>query len=162
LYTPHIANLNLWKTSGHFDFYRNDMFKTMEVEGDEYQIKPMNCPFHCLLYKDSPKSYRDLPLRWAELGTVYRYERSGTLHGLFRVRGFTQDDAHLFCLPSQLEDEIVGYTITISLPPITSSISVHRAFLQRALASGAGAGALWLQEVRHHAQHPVAGKCGQR
>jgi threonyl-tRNA synthetase len=108
LYTPHIANLNLWKTSGHFDFYRNDMFKTMEVEGDEYQIKPMNCPFHCLLYKDSPKSYRDLPLRWAELGTVYRYERSGTLHGLFRVRGFTQDDAHLFCLPSQLEDEIVG------------------------------------------------------
>jgi len=108
LYTPHIANLDLWKTSGHFDFYRNDMFKTMEVEEQQYQLKPMNCPFHCLLFKDSPKSYRDLPLRWAELGTVYRYERSGTLHGLFRVRGFTQDDAHIFCLPSQLEDEIVG------------------------------------------------------
>ncbi len=108
LYTPHIANLDLWKTSGHFDFYRNDMFKTMEVEEDEYQIKPMNCPFHCLVYKNTPKSYRDLPVRWAELGTVYRYERSGTLHGLFRVRGFTQDDAHIFCLPTQLEDEIVG------------------------------------------------------
>lgn len=108
LYTPHIANLDLWKTSGHFDFYRNDMFKTMEVEEDEYQIKPMNCPFHCLVFKNTPKSYRDLPIRWAELGTVYRYERSGTLHGLFRVRGFTQDDAHIFCLPTQLEDEIVG------------------------------------------------------
>lgn len=108
LYTPHIANLNLWKTSGHFDFYRDDMFKPLEVEDEQYQLKPMNCPFHCLLYKDSPKSFRDLPLRWAELGTVYRYERSGTLHGLFRVRGFTQDDAHLFCLPEQLEDEIVG------------------------------------------------------
>eukprot|EP01041_Mallomonas_annulata_P008672 gene8672-17904_t len=108
LYTPHMANLNLWKTSGHVDFYKDDMFKTMTVDEEEYQIKPMNCPFHCLVYKDSMKSYRDLPLRWAELGTVYRYERSGTLHGLMRVRGFTQDDAHIFCLPSQLEDEIVG------------------------------------------------------
>jgi threonyl-tRNA synthetase len=107
LYTPHMANLDLWKTSGHFDFYKEDMFKTMEVENAEYQIKPMNCPFHCLVFKDGQKSYRDLPVRWAELGTVYRYERSGTLHGLFRVRGFTQDDAHIFCLPTQLEDEIV-------------------------------------------------------
>ncbi len=108
LYTPHMANLDLWKTSGHFDFYKEDMFKTMEVENAEYQIKPMNCPFHCLVYKDTQRSYRELPVRWAELGTVYRYERSGTLHGLFRVRGFTQDDAHIFCLPSQVEDEIVG------------------------------------------------------
>ena len=108
LYTPHMANLNLWKTSGHASFYKDGMFRSMEVEEEEYQIKPMNCPFHCLVYKDTPKSYRDLPLRWAELGTVYRYERSGTLHGLFRVRGFTQDDAHIFCLPSQLEDEIIG------------------------------------------------------
>jgi len=108
IYTPHIANLNLWKTSGHFDFYRSDMFDQMEVENEEYQIKPMNCPFHCLMYKDELRSYRDLPIRWGELGTVYRYERSGTLHGLFRVRGFTQDDAHIFCLPDQLEDEIVG------------------------------------------------------
>jgi threonyl-tRNA synthetase len=108
LYTPHMANIDLWKTSGHCDFYKDGMFKTMEVEDEEYQIKPMNCPFHCLVYKDTPRSYRDLPIRWAELGTVYRYERSGTLHGLFRVRGFTQDDAHIFCLPTQLEDEIVG------------------------------------------------------
>lgn len=108
LYTPHIANLDLWKTSGHFDFYKDDMFKTIEVDDDQFQLKPMNCPFHCLVYKDKPRSYRELPLRWAELGTVYRYERSGTLHGLFRVRGFTQDDGHVFCLPSQLETEIVN------------------------------------------------------
>jgi threonyl-tRNA synthetase len=84
------------------------MFQAIHVENEEYQIKPMNCPFHCLLYKEVPRSYRDLPIRWAELGTVYRYERSGTLHGLFRVRGFTQDDAHIFCLPEQLEDEILS------------------------------------------------------
>lgn len=108
VYTPHIANLNLWKTSGHFDFYRSDMFDQMDVENEQYQIKPMNCPFHCLMYKDELRSYRDLPIRWAELGTVYRYERSGTLHGLMRVRGFTQDDAHIYCLPEQLESEIVS------------------------------------------------------
>jgi len=108
VYSPHIANLNLWKTSGHNDFYRDGMFQQMDVENEEYQIRPMNCPFHCLMYKDELRSYRDLPIRWAELGTVYRYERSGTLHGLFRVRGFTQDDAHIFCLPDQLTDEIVG------------------------------------------------------
>lgn len=107
LYTPHVANLDLWKTSGHYDFYKEGMFDQMEVEGEEYQIKPMNCPFHCLVYKEGLRSYRDLPIRWAELGTVYRYERSGTLHGLMRVRGFTQDDAHIFCLPEQLTDEIV-------------------------------------------------------
>jgi len=108
VYSPHIANINLWKTSGHFDFYRQDMFDQMDVEDEQYQIKPMNCPFHCLMYKNELRSYRDLPFRWGELGTVYRYERSGTLHGLMRVRGFTQDDAHIFCLPEQLEDEIVA------------------------------------------------------
>ena len=108
VYSPHIANIELWKTSGHFDFYRQDMFDQMDVENEQYQIKPMNCPFHCLMYKDQLRSYRDLPFRWAELGTVYRYERSGTLHGLMRVRGFTQDDAHIFCLPEQLEDEIIA------------------------------------------------------
>eukprot|EP00523_Entomoneis_sp_CCMP467_P010389 CAMPEP_0168723770 /NCGR_PEP_ID=MMETSP0724-20121128/3287_1 /TAXON_ID=265536 /ORGANISM="Amphiprora sp., Strain CCMP467" /LENGTH=688 /DNA_ID=CAMNT_0008770489 /DNA_START=200 /DNA_END=2266 /DNA_ORIENTATION=+ len=108
VYAPHIANINLWKTSGHFDFYKDDMFDQINVEDEQYQLKPMNCPFHCLMYKDELRSYRDLPFRWAELGTVYRYERSGTLHGLMRVRGFTQDDAHIFCLPDQLEDEIVG------------------------------------------------------
>ncbi|MGH1393090.1 MAG: threonine--tRNA ligase [Trichormus sp.] len=108
LYTPHVANLDLWKTSGHFDFYQENMFDSMEVENQAYQIKPMNCPFHVLIYKNQLHSYRELPLRWAELGTVYRYERSGALHGLMRVRGFTQDDAHIFCLPQQITDEILG------------------------------------------------------
>ncbi|MDF5732057.1 MAG: threonine--tRNA ligase [Rhizonema sp. PD38] len=107
LYTPHIANLDLWKTSGHFNFYKENMFDSMEVENQAYQIKPMNCPFHVLTYKHQLHSYRELPLRWAELGTVYRYERSGALHGLMRVRGFTQDDAHIFCLPNQITDEIL-------------------------------------------------------
>lgn len=108
LNTPHMASLDLWKTSGHFDFYKDDMFDQMKVETDEYQLKPMNCPFHVLVFKDTPRSYRDLPIRWAELGTVYRYERSGSLNGLFRVRGFTQDDAHIFCLPDQLTGEILS------------------------------------------------------
>ncbi|MUG94517.1 threonine--tRNA ligase [Scytonema sp. UIC 10036] len=108
LYTPHIANLELWKTSGHFDFYQENMFDSMEVENQAYQIKPMNCPFHVLTYKHQLHSYREFPLRWAELGTVYRFERSGALHGLMRVRGFTQDDAHIFCLPNQIADEILG------------------------------------------------------
>jgi threonyl-tRNA synthetase len=108
LYTPHIANLDLWKTSGHFDFYNESMFDQMAVETQQYQIKPMNCPFHVLTYQNHLHSYRELPIRWAELGTVYRYERSGTLHGLMRVRGFTQDDAHIFCLPTQVADEILG------------------------------------------------------
>ncbi|HAX79802.1 MAG TPA: threonine--tRNA ligase [Cyanobacteria bacterium UBA11372] len=108
LYTPHIANLELWKTSGHCDFYRENMFDSMNIEEQAYQLKPMNCPFHVLTYKNDLHSYRELPLRWAELGTVYRYERSGVLHGLMRVRGFTQDDAHIFCLPEQITDEILG------------------------------------------------------
>ncbi|KAI7835328.1 hypothetical protein COHA_010768 [Chlorella ohadii] len=108
LYTPHIAKVDLWKTSGHIDFYRDSMFNQMDVDAEEYQLKPMNCPFHISIYKQGYYSYRDLPIRWAELGTVYRYERSGTMHGLFRVRGFTQDDAHIFCLPTQIEGEILG------------------------------------------------------
>ncbi len=108
LYTPHIANLDLWKTSGHFDFYQESMFDQMEVESQQYQIRPMNCPFHVLAYKNQLHSYRELPIRLAELGTVYRYERSGALHGLMRVRGFTQDDAHIFCLPDQVTAEILG------------------------------------------------------
>ena len=108
LYTPHVANVDLWKTSGHIDFYRENMFEPIEVEAQQYQLKPMNCPFHVLTYQNKLHSYRELPLRWAELGTVYRYERSGVLHGLMRVRGFTQDGAHIFCLPEQLEQEILG------------------------------------------------------
>ncbi|HEV3329496.1 MAG TPA: threonine--tRNA ligase [Bryobacteraceae bacterium] len=107
VYTPHVARFDLWKTSGHAGFYAQNMFSRMEVEGAEYQLKPMNCPFHILIYKDRQHSYRDLPVRLGELGTVYRYERSGVLAGLFRVRGFTQDDAHIFCAPDQIENEVV-------------------------------------------------------
>ncbi len=108
VYTPHVARVNLWQTSGHEGFYAQNMFTPMELDDANYRIKPMNCPFHILIYKNSPKSYRDLPVRYAELGNVYRYERSGTMHGLLRVRGFTQDDAHIFCMPSQIEDEVVA------------------------------------------------------
>jgi len=108
VYTPHIGKLDLWKTSGHWNFYRENMYDPIDVEGQEYVIKPMNCIGHILIYKTSQRSYRELPLRYAELGTVYRYERSGVLHGLSRVRGFTQDDAHIFCRFDQLEDEVAG------------------------------------------------------
>jgi threonyl-tRNA synthetase len=106
VFTPHILRLDLWKTSGHTDFYRENMFGAMKVEKADYQLKPMNCPGHVLIYKSKLRSYRDLPVRFAELGTVYRYERSGVLHGLLRVRGFTQDDAHIFCTPAQIEAEV--------------------------------------------------------
>ncbi|WNM59035.1 threonine--tRNA ligase [Candidatus Nitrospira allomarina] len=106
VYSPHVARLDLWKTSGHVDFYKENMFASMPVESSEYQLKPMNCPFHIMVYKSHLRSYRDLPIRYGELGTVYRYERSGVLHGLMRVRGFTQDDAHLFCRPDQLGEEV--------------------------------------------------------
>jgi threonyl-tRNA synthetase len=107
LYTPHMAKLDLWKKTGHLDFYKENMYSPMEIEGLEYEIKPMNCPFHVSVFKSQLRSYRDLPLRYAELGTVYRYERSGVLHGLLRVRGFTQDDAHIFCREDQIEDEVL-------------------------------------------------------
>ncbi|GIW47613.1 MAG: threonine--tRNA ligase [Deltaproteobacteria bacterium] len=108
LFTPHIARLDLWKTSGHLDFYSEYMYPSMEVENTAYQLKPMTCPFHIMIYKSRIRSYRELPLRWAEIGTVYRYERSGVLHGLLRVRGFSQDDAHIFCRPDQIEEEVLG------------------------------------------------------
>jgi len=108
VYTPHVARLDLWKTSGHANFYSKNMFSPMELDDAEYQLKPMNCPFHILIYADKQHSYRDLPVRLGELGTVYRFERSGVLNGLFRVRGFTQDDAHIFCTQDQIEDEVVG------------------------------------------------------
>jgi len=108
VYTPHVARVNLWQTSGHEGFYAGNMFTPMELDDAMYRMKPMNCPFHILIYKNSPKSYRDLPARYAELGNVYRYERSGTMHGLLRVRGFTQDDAHIFCTPGQIESEVAA------------------------------------------------------
>lgn len=107
VFTPHMARLDLWKQSGHLQFYKENMYSPMDVDGVQYEIKPMNCPFHIMIYKSQLRSYRDLPIRWAELGTVYRYERSGVLHGLLRVRGFTQDDAHLFCRPDQIQSEIL-------------------------------------------------------
>lgn len=108
VYSPHIAKLDLWKTSGHWGWYRDSMYAPMAIEDVEYLLKPMNCPFHILMFKNDTRSYRDLPIRMGELGTVYRYERSGVLHGALRVRGFTQDDAHLFVRPDQLVDELVG------------------------------------------------------
>ncbi|GJV98885.1 threonine--tRNA ligase, chloroplastic/mitochondrial 2 [Tanacetum coccineum] len=108
LYTPHVAKAELWSISGHLDFYRENMYDQMKIEEELYQLRPMNCPYHILIYKRKPHSYRDFPIRVAELGTVYRYELSGSLHGLFRVRGFTQDDAHIFCLEDQIKDEIKG------------------------------------------------------
>ena len=106
LFTPHVGKSWLWEKSGHLEFYKENMYSPMELDASDYYAKPMNCPFHILIYQSKMRSYRDLPLRWAELGTVYRYERGGVLHGLLRVRGFTQDDAHIFCTPYQVEDEI--------------------------------------------------------
>lgn len=107
VYTPHVGKSWLWQKSGHLDFYKENMYSPMELDASDYYVKPMNCPFHIMIYQTAQRSYRELPLRWGELGTVYRYERSGVLHGLLRVRGFTQDDAHIFCTPDQTEDEII-------------------------------------------------------
>jgi threonyl-tRNA synthetase len=106
VYSPHIGRAELWETSGHLDFYSENMYSPIDIENQKYFVKPMNCPFHIMMYKSTMHSYRDLPLRWAELGTVYRFEKSGVLHGLLRVRGFTQDDAHIFCRPDQMPEEI--------------------------------------------------------
>ena len=108
VYTPHVMRADLWKTSGHLSHYAENMFAGMQLDDAEYRLKPMNCPGHILIYRDRLRSYRELPVRLGELGTVYRYERSGTMHGLLRVRGFTQDDAHIFCMPEQIEDEVVN------------------------------------------------------
>jgi threonyl-tRNA synthetase len=120
LYTPHVGRSNLWETSGHLDFYAEGMYAPMEIDNCDYYAKPMNCPFHIEIYKSKIRSYRELPCRWAELGTVYRYEKSGTLHGLLRVRGFTQDDAHIICTPEQIEYEIAEV--------IRFSLSIWKAF----------------------------------
>ncbi len=143
LYTPHIAKLDLWKTSGHFDFYKESMFDQMQVENEEYQLRPMNCPFHVAIYKQGRYSYRDLPLRWAELGTVYRYERSGTMHGLFRVRGFTQDDAHIFCLPDQIAGEIRGVLDLIEELLSTFGFSEYEINLSTRPEKSVGSDEIW-------------------
>ncbi|HQV32131.1 MAG TPA: threonine--tRNA ligase [Calditrichia bacterium] len=129
VYSPHAAKLDLWNTSGHTGFYRENMFSTMDMDEVDYQLKPMNCPFHIAIYKNHLHSYRDLPIRYAELGTVYRYERSGVLHGLMRVRGFTQDDAHIFCTPDQLTEEIVKVIDLVTFILGTFGFSEYEVYL---------------------------------
>jgi len=143
VYTPHIAKLDLWKTSGHWEFYRDYLYSPMEVEGQEYIIKPMNCLGHILIYKTSHHSYRELPLRYAELGTVYRYERSGVLHGLSRVRGFTQDDAHIFCRFDQLEDEVASVLDLARFMIDAFGFTDYQVFLSTRPEKYAGDSRLW-------------------
>jgi threonyl-tRNA synthetase len=145
LYTPHIGRAALWETSGHLGFYRENMYAPMEIDTASYYVKPMNCPFHIAVYQSRKWSYRDLPLRWAELGTVYRYEKTGVLHGLMRVRGFTQDDAHIFCTPEQIEDEVertVRFALSIwrafGFPEVS-------AYLATRPAQAVGEAARWVQ-----------------
>jgi threonyl-tRNA synthetase len=149
LYTPHIGREWLWQTSGHLDFYKDSMYSPMAIDELNYYLKPMNCPFHIMVYKSSQRSYRDLPLRWAELGTVYRYERSGTLHGLLRVRGFTQDDAHIFCTPEQIDGEILR-TLDFSLDLLRSfgfsEFKIELSVRDPQIAGKyAGSDAMWLE-----------------
>lgn len=143
VYTPHVGKSWLWETSGHLGFYKESMYPPMEMDKADYYTKPMNCPFHIMIYKNSMKSYRDLPLRWAELGTVYRYEKAGSLHGLMRVRGFTQDDAHLFCTPDQMEDEILE-VLRFSLYMLRSfGFDEIHAYLSTRPEKSVGEAALW-------------------
>jgi len=143
VYTPHIAKVGLWQTSGHWEFYRENMYSPMDIEGQEYVLKPMNCLGHILIYKTRLRSYRELPLRYAELGTVYRYERSGVLHGLSRVRGFTQDDAHIFCRFDQLEDEVVGVLDLALFMAHTFGFTNYQVLLSTRPEKYAGSSELW-------------------
>jgi threonyl-tRNA synthetase len=148
VYTPHIAKLDLWRTSGHWEFYRDSMYSPMLVEDQEYVIKPMNCLGHILIYKTKVRSYRELPLRYAELGTVYRYERSGVLHGLSRVRGFTQDDAHIFCRFDQLEDEVVGVLELARFMIDTFGFTNYQVFLSTRPDKYAGTNHVWEEATK--------------
>ncbi len=148
LYTPHIGRAGLWETSGHLEFYRENMYSPMDVDGNEYFVKPMNCPFHIQVYQSEKRSYRDLPLRWAELGTVYRYEKSGVLYGLLRVRGFTQDDAHIFCTPDQIEEEI-RRTVSFALNMLRAfGFDEVSAYLSTRPHKAVGEEARWEQATR--------------
>nr|CAN65677.1 hypothetical protein VITISV_002012 [Vitis vinifera] len=143
LYTPHVARADLWKTSGHLDFYRENMYSQITIEDELYQLRPMNCPYHILIYKRKLHSYRDFPIRVAELGTVYRYELSGSLHGLFRVRGFTQDDAHIFCLEDQIKDEIRGVLDLIEEILLQFGFSKYEVNLSTRPEKAVGADDIW-------------------
>ncbi|MEJ2732061.1 MAG: threonine--tRNA ligase [Anaerolineae bacterium] len=147
VYSPHIGRARLWETSGHLDFYREGMYSPMDIDGLEYYIKPMNCPFHIKMYQSKRRSYRELPMRWAELGTVYRYERSGVLHGLMRVRGFTQDDAHIFCMPEQVEDEVLE-VLRFSLRMLEAfGFSEFKAYLATRPEKAVGEPERWAQAI---------------
>ena len=160
VFTPHISKVGLWKTSGHWDFYRESMYSPMDIDEVEYVVKPMNCIGHILMYKTQLRSYRHLPLRYAELGTVYRYERSGVLHGLARVRGFTQDDAHIFCRPDQLEEEIVGVLELARFMMAAFGFQQYQVFLSTRPEKYAGTIEIWgeatriLEKALHHLQLP--------
>jgi threonyl-tRNA synthetase len=147
VYSPHIGRARLWETSGHLDFYSESMYSPMDIDGIEYYLKPMNCPFHIKMYQSKRRSYRELPMRWAELGTVYRYERSGVLHGLMRVRGFTQDDAHIFCTPDQIVDEILE-VLRFSLRLLEAfGFSEFKAYLATRPEKAVGEPARWDQAI---------------
>ena len=143
VYSPHIGKAQLWETSGHLGFYKENMYAPLDIDGQEYYLKPMNCPFHLHIYKSHTRSYRDLPLRYAERGTVYRYERSGVLHGLMRVRGFTQDDAHHFCRPDQMPAEI-DFVLNFSLNVLrTFGFNDFKAYLSTRPAKAVGEPRMW-------------------
>ena len=160
VYTPHIAKLDLWKTSGHWDFYRNYLYSPIEVEGQQYMLRPMNCLGHILIYKSQLRSYRNLPLRYAELGTVYRYERTGVLYGLARVRGFTQDDAHIFCRPDQIEEEVIGVLRLAQFMMSTFGFADYELLLSTRPENYAGTVQMWeeatesLKRVLHKLELP--------
>jgi len=145
VYTPHMSKVDLWKTSGHWEFYRENLYSPMDIDGQLYLIKPMNCVGHILMYKTHLHSYRDLPIRYAELGTVYRYERSGVLHGMSRVRGFTQDDAHIFCRFDQMEDEVVAVLDLARFMIATFGFDRYQVFLSTRPEKYAGALGVWEQ-----------------
>jgi len=129
VYSPHIAKIDIWKKSGHWEFYRENLYSPIKIDEEEYLLKPMNCPFHIFIFQHQTRSYKDLPIRYAELGTVYRYERSGVLHGLTRVRGFTQDDAHIFCRPDQIKNEIIDVLNLAGLMMETFGFKKYKAYL---------------------------------
>ncbi len=158
LYTPHVAKIDLWNKSGHTSFYRENMFPSMQMDEMEYLVKPMNCPFHILIYKTSLRSYRELPLRWCELGTVYRYEKSGVLHGLMRVRGFTQDDAHIFMTEEQLEQEIINVIDMITFVLKTFGFYEYEIFLSTKPKDSIGEPRVW--ELAENALKQALSKAG--
>ncbi len=148
VYSPHVGRATLWETSGHLGFYRENMYSSMEVEGQEFYVKPMNCPFHIMIYKNKLRSYRELPLRYAELGTVYRFERSGVLHGLLRVRGFTQDDAHIFVAPEDMETEVIRVIGFVVKMLRTFGFEDFKAYIATRPEKSVGDNAVWEQATQ--------------